>query len=179
MLKSIRKFLNAGETAQPSQADKQEEVVNMTVEKEGQTVMAADVNTAELVANLATATESLANVQAQFAELTSKYEAAQAALNAIEAEKAALVADAAAKKLAARKERIEMAVGTEKAPALLAATEKLEDEQFEAIVGAMAASFEVEASSKMFKEVGVTASETVLEADPINKLAANLAAKFK
>lgn len=104
----------------------------------------------ELQASFATQGEQLA---AALASLSG----AQALLEEVAAAKAALVAEAHSKRMALRKEKIEASVGTGKAEALLVATEALEDAQFEAVVGAMAASFDVEAASPMFKEVGVTA----------------------
>lgn len=94
---------------------------------------------------------------AALAELTGKYEVATAQLAAIAAEKAELVANAAAAKLAARKEKIVAAIGTEKSDALMTATEGLDDAQFNAVVSAMAGSVEAEAKTDLFKEVGVTA----------------------
>lgn len=122
---------------------------------------------AELANNEATVAElsalkvSFAEQSSQLTALLSQLEEAKAALAEVEAAKASLETDKLAKQLAARKQRVEMAIGTEKAPALLAATENLEDAQFEAIVGAMAASFENESKSQMFQEVGVSA-----EVDP-------------
>jgi hypothetical protein len=109
-----------------------------------------DAIKADLGAQLETAVASLA-------EMSGKYEVAQAALAAIEAEKAALVADQVAAKLASRREQIEAAIGTEKAAGLMAATEGLEDVQFNAVISALAGSVNAEASTSLFTEVGVTA----------------------
>ena len=114
-------------------------------------------------------------------ELSTKFEQAQAALNASEAAKAALVAEAATKRLATRKEAIVAAVGTDKAETLMAATETLDDAQFNAVVGAMAASFEAEAKSKMFTEAGVSAEAKQpvdAETDTAKKLAAAIQAEL-
>lgn len=103
-------------------------------------------------------------------------------IEAMQAEKENMVAEAAAKKLQERKAKVEMAIGeNDKASKLLAATENMTDEQFEAVVSALAGSMEAEAKSEMFQEVGVSASADASKVgvDPVQKLAANLAAQFK
>ena len=122
---------------------------------------------AEAMATLASQSEALAAVTTKMTELQAMYEAAQTALAASQEAQATLVADASAKRLAARTEAVVASVGTVKADALLAATNSLDDAQFEAIVGAMATNFELEAKSEMFKEVGVSSpadTEKVVEA---------------
>ena len=174
MLKHLQKIFNAGKTAT------QEEVV--MAQDQVQADLSVVTNTAEmsaLVAQLASQSETLLSIQSQFAELTSKYETAQAALSEIEAAKAALVAEAKSAKLSARKEKIVLTVGTDKADALLTATENLEDAQFEAVVAAMASSFEAEAKSKLFVEAGVAAEMEVVEEDAVSKLAAKINKQFK
>lgn len=110
----------------------------------------------------------LAQLQAEFesniSELKGQLEAAMASVeelkSALDAEKAAkeeLIAKAKDAKLAARKERVVAAVGTDKADGVMAAVESLDDAAFEAIVSAMQGSVDAEAKSSMFKEVGVTA----------------------
>lgn len=145
----------------------------------------ADMSAVEMAAQLKQAQEAFsaqaADMQAMqelMEEMSSKLEQASAALAATEAAKAALVAEAAAKRLTARKERIEAAIGTEKAPALLAATETMEDAAFEAVVSALAGSVEQEAKGKMFTETGVAAEAKPVVVDPVQKLAAAIAAQF-
>lgn len=138
-------------------------------------VLAVD-NTAEL----ALAQAALSTAQLQIAELTTKFAEAQALLDAIASEKATLVANAATARLQARKEAIEASVGTDKADALLAATDSLDDVAFKAVVGAMAMSFEKEASSQLFKEVGVAGSvdaKAVEESPEMKALKVKYAAK--
>lgn len=113
----------------------------------------------------------LETAQTALAEMAGKYEAAQAQLAAIAAEKAELVANAAAAKLAARKEKIVAAIGTEKADALMEATDALDDAQFNAVVSAMAGSVEAEAKTDLFKEVGVTAEA---DASKVNEESAEM-----
>lgn len=158
-----------------------EEVNEMSEPKTEQPEMTVDHQSAELstlVAQMASQSEALLAVQSQFAELTNKYEQAQAALAEIEATKASLIAQAAATKLVARKEKVEATLGTAKAPAILAATEALDDASFEAIVAAFSANLVAEAASPLFNEIGVAAEAETIVVDPVAKLAANLAAQF-
>lgn len=181
MLNAIKKkFFNA--------ASAEKEAVDMKQETPQPNLAASDT-----AAQLATALDSMAKQAADLqaltelvTEMSEKFNAAsmalettQAALQASEDAKVALVAQAAAARLEARSKAVVDAIGTEKAPALLAATEQLGDEQFNAIVGAMAQSFEKEAQSPLFKEVGVSASADPVEVDPVAKLAASLAAQFQ
>ena len=148
MLKSIQKFFNAAK-----------EEVEM-VEPQTEQPQAAVLNTAEfsaLAAQMATQSEALLSVQNNFAELTAKYEDAVAQLATIEADKAALQATAKAKVLATRQEKLEVIMGTTKAPGVAAALENLDDATFETVLGTYAASYEAEANSAMFNEVGVAA----------------------
>lgn len=148
MLKKLQKYFN------PASAEQQEEVKTMAVE-----------NNAEMAAELKVAKETLVSQAADMQaltelveELSAKFEKTQAALDASEGAKANLVADAKAKQLATRKAAVEAAVGTEKAEALMTATETLDDIQFNAIVDAMAKSFDIETKGSMFKDVGVAAT---------------------
>lgn len=177
MLKQLQKFF-AGNTAQPAQAETQEDVTTMT-DKEGQVVLTAETNAMELVSQLASATESLVTMQSQFAELTDKFEKAQAALSEIEAAKQQLITDAAAAKLTARKEKLEATLGTEKSAEVLAATSTLDDVSFEAIASAFALSMDKEANSAMFKETGVAAEATPVENDTAARLEKRIAAQYK
>lgn len=167
----------------PASAETQEEDVSMTTETQA-AVVANEASTkviATLTAQLATVTEQLTTLQSQLAEVSAKAEAAQAALDASEAAQAALAAQAVEKRLQERTKAVEAAVGTEAAPALLAATEDLSDEKFNTIVSAMAASADKEATTDAFKEVGASAETPtpVVEVDAVQKLADSIAAKFK
>lgn len=158
MLKHLQKFFKAPE-------GKQQEEVTMT-DQEKAALEAAEKQTAELSAALATATETLAEKEAALAELATKFEAAQAALNASEAAQKELAAQAAAKRLEARTAAITAAVGTSKVEALLAATDGMADEQFNTIVSAMAASFDAEAKTPLFNEQGAAVVEMVVDEKP-------------
>lgn len=116
-----------------------------------------DVLKAQVEALTADLGEKLEAANGALAEMTAKFEEAQAQLSAIAAEKAQMVTDALAAKLAARKEKVVAAIGTEKADGLMLATEGLDDTAFEAVVSALAGSVAAEAASPLFKEVGVTA----------------------
>lgn len=131
--------------------------VNMT-EKQEQPEMAVETNhTAELVAQLAS--KDLA-----FAELSAKFDALSSQMASVEAAKQQLVEDAAAKKLAHRKESLELAIGTDKAPSMLASLEVLDDAAFEAVVASMSAGLEREAKSDMFVEKGLSSKEEIAPA---------------
>ena len=138
---------------------------------------------AELKAQVETITEAFTEKLEQAAsalkEMTEKYEAAQAALSAIEAEKAGMVAAALAAKLAARKEKVVATIGTEKADALLAATENLDYAAFSAVVSALAGSVEAEADTELFKEVGVDAELDATKVEKESKEMKLLQEKYK
>lgn len=127
-----------------------------------------DMAATELAAQLAVAQESLISqaasfsaLQEQFTQLSVSFAEAQASLASVEAAKQQLVADAAAKKLAHRKESLEMAIGTDKAPSMLASLEVLDDAAFEAVVASMSAGLEREAKTDMFVEKGASSKEEV------------------
>lgn len=114
----------------------------------------------------------IAQADGQVAELKKQVEA-------LVAEKAAMITEAAEKKLSARKEKIVAAIGTTKAEGVMAATKDLDDASFEAIVSALTTSVDAEAKSEMFTETGASAEADASKVvDPVEKLAANLAAQF-
>lgn len=123
------------------------------VAQEQLSVMGGPLDTA-----LAALTGDLATAVASLAEMTINFEAAQTALNALTAEKAEMAVKAQAAKFTARKEKVVMAIGTEKADGLMLATQELDDAAFGAVVSALAGSVEVEAKTGLFQEVGVSAS---------------------
>lgn len=122
----------------------------------------ADMNA--VISNLQTQVEAvkssfasqLAEAAEALAMMTSKYEAAEAALATLAAEKVATEVAAKAAKLTARKAQVEAAIGTDKAAGLMLATEGLDDASFEAIVTALAGSVDAEAQSTLFQEIGAT-----------------------
>ena len=151
MLKHLQKFFNPAASAEHKE-------VEMT--KPSQTDSAAPELAAQLASSmeaLASQAEALQAVTEKLTEMSALYEVAQAALAVSDAAKEQLVVDAKQVRLAARKEAIVASIGTAKADALLAATDALDDTAFNAVVGAMANSFETEASSALFSEVGVSA----------------------
>jgi uncharacterized membrane-anchored protein YhcB (DUF1043 family) len=155
MLKELMKAL--GKSDAPA-AEVKPVTTDMTIKLDVSAVQAElDKVKAEFEAFQATTTELVTQAEAVITDLTAKLGEATAALAAVEAEKAALAAEAEAKRLASRKEKVEAAIGTEKAAGLLAATENLDDAAFEAVVSALAGSVDAEASTSLFKEVGVTA----------------------
>lgn len=112
----------------------------------------------EFGATFTALTEDFDIAKAALAEMTANFEAAQAALNALTAEKAEMVVKAEAAKFTARKEKVVLAIGTEKADGLMLATQGLDDAAFGAVVSALAGSVDAEASTGLFTEVGVAAA---------------------
>lgn len=158
MLKSIRKEFN--------------KIFN-TAKAEKEATMEDKSTQPDLAAQLASALETLASQSTaleaatkQLVELTAVNAKNEKALADSEAIQAALVVEAAAKRLEARTKAVEAAIGTAKAPAMLAATDALNDEQFNAVVDAMAASFDEEAKNPLFKEVGAAASTDATQDAP-------------
>lgn len=156
MLEHLKKFFSTQVEQPAAQVAPQEEVELMT-KPEAQADMAAETNATELASQLAIATEALVATQSQLTQLTEKFEAAQAALEEIEAAKAALIAEAAQAKMNARKAQIEATLGTDKAEAVLKATENLEDAAFDVVLSAFVKSLEVESQGTLFTEQGVAA----------------------
>jgi len=152
MLKGIRKEFNKVFNVSEKEVDmKKEEAL-------------AQLSAAEMVVQLSAAQESLAlqtaafsELNSKFTEMSTKFAEAQEALLAVEAAKQELVAVAAAKQLAHRKESLEMAVGTEKATTLLSTLSVLDDASFDSVVSSMSSNLDKEATSQMFQETGVTA----------------------
>ena len=155
MLDKFKKIFSA-DADNTAKAETEEEVLSMTETKE-LPELSAGANTAELTAALATSESALTTLQSSFAELNNKYTEAATKLAAIEAEKADLVAKAAEAKLAARKEKLELAVGDVKAAVLLTTLESLDDNAFGIVVESMTVNLDAEAKSALFVEAGVTA----------------------
>lgn len=131
--------------------DINEEETNMDVTEMASTELAADdAIVAELSALKASFAEQTEQLQAALAQVESFKEFAEMAAQA----KAQAEADAKNVKLAARKATIEMNIGTDKADAMLAATENLDDDSFAAIMGVMETTAKAEAESPLFKEAG-------------------------
>lgn len=177
MKSALKKFFNT------ASADNKEGAETMAT-KEGQTEMAAENKTAELQALLESATTTLSATQSKLSEMTALYESAKSSLKGFEDANAALVAEANQKRLDARRAKVEASVGTSKAPALLAATESLDDAAFEAIVSAMSTNLDAEASTESFKEVGSSAPEDKTLYVPVKEgeetlEAKNLKAKYQ
>lgn len=111
-----------------------------------------------------TAEALLENAEAVLVARTAELDAALARVKELEASTvdaeaaaAAAEAEALARKLAARKEKVVAAIGTERADALLKVTEGMDDAAFEAVASALGVSAAAEADSPLFKEVGADA----------------------
>lgn len=126
-----------------------------------------DTNVA-LEAALTEQTALNATLATQVAELTAKLVNTEALLDAWETAKAEAQAIAVQAKLDARKEKIVAAIGTDKADALMSATEGLDDAKFDAIVNAMALSVGVEAKTEMFNSTGVETKTEAATPQPVH-----------
>ena len=150
MLKHLQKYFTGDKPGTPTLvAETLNKGVDMAVEKQEGTVAAtAEVDVAALQTAVASLTEQLAAKDTQIAELSALVEAAAEY-------KAAQEQAVAEAKVAARSAKLTDVVGTEQAAGLLAATSMLDEASFEAVVTAMSFKMKAEASSPMFKEVGV------------------------
>ena len=117
----------------------------------------------------------------QLAKLTSLEQLAQGykeQLEAVQNYVAEMNQKAKDVKLAARKQKIEMLVGSAKAESTFEATKEMEDSAFEAVCQAISTSLSVEEQSPQFQEVGVKADSDVSGVDETPEMAA-LKAKYK
>ena len=144
------------------------EVVMEDPKEQPEMSVAPTAELSEMVAKMALQTESFAKMQEQLATLTTQYAEAQAALKASDDAQAALVAATLLKRDEQRSAQLTALIGTEKAPAVLAKFSALDDATFETFMGAMAASYEKESESAMFKEIGVSAEAAVVEEKPVH-----------
>ncbi len=144
-------------------------ILGMTpIPAKAETVKEVDMVTAVKAdaAELTTLQASFESLTAQFAESQNKVAELTTALSAFAEQKAAADALVHAAKMASRKEKVVLAVGTVKADSLMAAMAEMSDATFDAVTAAMTTTATAEAQSPLFKEVGVDGS-----ADPA-KLAA-------
>lgn len=125
----------------------------------------------ELATALQTALEAVSNADQVVLALTEKLDAATAKI-------AELTASAEQARLTSRKEKIVAAVGTAKADALMAATDQLDEAQFNAVIGAMSTSLDIESKSKLFSEQGVAAEADANQVAPVSKEMQILAQKY-
>jgi hypothetical protein len=160
MLKQLQKALGMQAEKLPDAKTPNEslEIQVDTTEVQAAIQAAVDEVRAEFEDFKQTAETLHAHDEATIAELTKQLEDTNAALNALQAEKDAAVKEALAAKMEARKEKIVATLGTERADALLKATEGMDDAAFEAVASALGVSAEVESQSPLFKETGVDAT---------------------
>ena len=175
MMNALKKvFNNSAKATDIAEVEQQMESLEMSKP-------VADIAQLEaLASSLSAAEASMASQAVVLAELTSKFDSVVAELSSVKEAKAQLEATMKAAKFATRKEKIEMVVGTSKADALFAATEALEDAQFEAVIGAMTVNLEAEAKTPAFQEQGVGhgVDASKLAVDPAVKMAEQIAAKY-
>ena len=171
MLDKLKKFL---QPAAQAELKKETQMVTetlsgaSTVEELTASLEALQVESATTVATLASTLTKLAETEAAFAALVVSNETA-----------AALAKE---QKLSARKASVVTALGTERANALMTATNDVSDSQFAAIVAAMTVAGQVEATSDLFVEVGVDAqadAAAVLAAVKSNPVMDYLKNKFQ
>ena len=158
MFKALQKQVSNLMKEKPEMA--QEEIlVELATETFTTELATAQAALAEKVTELSALTEQLTALSAELAT-------AQEQLAIADEAKEQLVQAAHEAKLVARKNMIVASIGTDKADALMTATEGLDDIAFASVVGALAGSVVAEAKTDLFVEVGVTA-----EVDTINVVA--------
>lgn len=118
---------------------------------------------AELTAQFENVQSNLENAVITITELTSEKENLLAQLTQLEeankelSEKTKAIEEKALEeKLAARKAKLSSVVGSDKADATFEAIKGLEDVTFDAVLAAMAASFEKESTTELFQETGLS-----------------------
>lgn len=151
---------------------KQDGMLASLMRKLGGTVETVEASTPESIVALQAEFDAFkADAEAQHTELASALETAvnavkeadtrvaemQAELASFQATAEAAAAKAEEARLSARKQKIEAAVGSEKADALMVATNGLDDTAFNAVLSAMTLATDKEAKSTMFTEQGAAA----------------------
>lgn len=160
MLDALKKKL-LGDKPDEQLAEVAEEVVTEAVTQNVEQSLATDLQSA-----LSQVEELNAALQAKdslLAELNSKLEALSEFAAKAEAHAEALRVEAEQKALAEKREKLANVIGADnpKLDAVFAPLAALEASAFDVVISAMAASFEAEASSEMFKEVGVSGEAEV------------------
>lgn len=148
MLKQLKKFLNPEESQMMAPAEEKEQLAAIEL---AAPIMAAD----DIVAQFAAYKEQLATSDTTFKTMLAQYEEVKKELEALKAEKQLAAVEAKKIKMEVRGKQLSSIIGDTKAPALLAATEDMDDVKFDAIVEAMSMSVTAEAKSEMFSEKGV------------------------
>lgn len=171
MLDAIKKKLGISPAATEAVADATESL-NLVVDASAVSTELSVMRT-EFEAGITKRTSEFEAARDALAEMTVNFETAQAALNALSAEKAELAISAETAKTSARKAKVVMAIGTEKADGLMLATQGLEDAAFDAVISALAGSVDAEAKTSLFTESGVEA-----EADTAKLVVENPTAKL-
>lgn len=151
MLKQFKKIFNK---AQSSADTKEPEMAKEDGTQADKSVVELAAELTAVQATLASQAEAMKTTAEQLAALTAERDVAIAALAASEAAKQKMAADALTMKMSARTEKVVAAIGTEKAPALVAATKDLDDSAFASVVSALAGSVADESKSSMFTEAG-------------------------
>lgn len=114
----------------------------------------------------------------QVAQLASQLQESQTKLAEMTAKAEAEMVNAAKVKADARMSKLVETVGSVKAEGLFAATKDMDDVGFDAIVGAVAATYKSEEESPLFKEVGATAEVDVASVTEKSALQKRLEEKY-
>lgn len=177
-LKRAAQLLGLAQAPAQAEVDKQDVTAESGATGEGLEFFDADgklVATSDTQAALTAALAELGEVRASLAEVT-------AALSAVHEAKELAEANALATKLAARKEKVVAALGTDRADAFMAATLAMPDAQFDTVMAAMAVTSAGEAASPAFTEKGVETSanvEALVAEAETSGTGAMLAAKYQ
>lgn len=156
--------------------DKKE--VDMSVEDKAPTVELAQHEA--MVAEFTALQGQMADVLATVESMKTELEAAVAAKAAVEAQLAEIEAAAKTELQAERTAKLVALAGEEKAAAVMATMSDASNETFEAVMGAMAASYAAEEKSDLFVEKGLdTKPAPVAEKDVATRLAENIATQLK
>lgn len=160
MLKALKKTMGVGDTASLEQLAMLETKLQ---EKEVELANLFSVNKEQL--------EKIAT----FEQLAQGY---KEQLDAVQSYVAEMNQKAKEAKLSARKQKIEMLVGEEKAESTFEATKDMEDSAFDAVCQAISTSLSVEEQSPQFQETGVKADSDVSGIEKSPEMAL-LEAKYK
>lgn len=161
------------EVTQAGALPEQQKEETMTVEDKAYVELASHE---AVVAELAAMKTELDSFKAAAEAMKAEYEEKLSAYAAAEVQ---AKADAHKVKMEARMSKLKTAVGDVQAEKLMAATQDMDDEAFDKIASAVAATYEVEAESQMFTEAGVDAEvKEPAKVDMVTRLAAKIDAEF-
>lgn len=181
MLEKLKKKLGIT-PATPEASDEVTQAGDLPEQQKEETMNVEDKAVVELasheavVAELAAMKTEMASFKAAADAMKAEYEEKLSAYAVAEAK---AQADAHTVKMDARLSKLKAAVGDVQAEKLMAATQDMDDEAFEKIAGAVAATYDAEANSQLFTEAGVDAEvKEPAKVDMVTRLAAKIDAEF-